>query len=244
MGKTSNVEKKKKKKTCKGIKRPIHQYSEEALRDALLQIRNNNFSVRKASRIYGVPKTTIHDRLSGRIAEKPRKMGPSPVLSTAEENVLVGWCINLAKCGFPCKMDDILNTVQKIILSKNIDDRAKIPFVNGRPGKNEYLVIEGAGDILNDPTRILNGDETSFTLCPKTGKVVAPRGYKNIYQVVKGKEKEALTVLIVISANGAVAHPCVVFPYVRPPKDVRGKHGLFLVFGFKRNGLDEVGGIL
>ncbi|KAJ8964810.1 hypothetical protein NQ314_004617 [Rhamnusium bicolor] len=178
MGKTSNVEKK--KKTCKGNKHPIHQYSEEALRDALLQIRNNNFSVRKASRIYGVPKTTIHDRLSGRIAEKPSKMGPSPVLSTAEENALVEWCINLAKYGFPC-----------------------------------------AEDIWNDPTRILNGDETSFTLCPKTRKVVAPRGYKNIYQVVKGKDKEALKVLIVISVNGAVAHPCVVFPYVRPPKDVR-----------------------
>lgn len=246
-------------------KRHIHQYLEEALSESLKQIRENNLSVRKASNIYGVPKTTIHDRLSGRISDKPRRMGPTPVLSTcwtqAEEKALVEWCINLAKCGFPRKMDDILNTVQKIILSKSEDDRKKIPFVNGRPGKKwysaffrrnpqlvhrnpenlskgravlteesirkwftclrEYLETENATDILDDATRIFNGDESSFTLCPKTGKVVAPRGYKNVYQIVKGKEKEALTVLLVVSADGAIAPPCVVFPYVRPPKDVR-----------------------
>ncbi|KAJ8962442.1 hypothetical protein NQ314_005738 [Rhamnusium bicolor] len=93
----------------------------------------------------------------------------------------------------------------------------------------EYLVIEGAEDILN-------GDETSFTLCPKTGKVVAPRGYKNIYQVVKVKEKEALMILIVISANGAVAHPCVVFPYVRPPKDVRESIDSYWCLGLSETG--------
>lgn len=36
--------------------------------------------------------------------------------------------------------------------------------------ENEYL------DVLKDPTRIFNADETSFQLCPKTGKVLAPKG--------------------------------------------------------------------
>lgn len=36
--------------------------------------------------------------------------------------------------------------------------------------ENEYL------DVLKDPTRIFNADETSFELCPKTGKVLAPKG--------------------------------------------------------------------
>lgn len=60
---------------------------------------------------------------------------------------------------------------------------------------HEYLKKENADYLLEDPTRILNGDETSFTLCPKTGKIVTPRGYKNVYKIIKGKEKEALTVL-------------------------------------------------
>lgn len=84
----------------------------------------------------------------------------------------------------------------------------------------DYLAKIQALDVLEDPRRILNGDETSFMLCPKTGKVIAPRGYKNMYQIVKGKEKDAVTGLALFSAMGDMLPPCVVFSYTRPPKDV------------------------
>ncbi|VEN39721.1 unnamed protein product, partial [Callosobruchus maculatus] len=73
-------------------------------------------------------------------------------------------------------------------------------------------------DIMEDPTRIFNADESGFTLCPKTGKVLAPRGWKNLYQIKSGSGKEQITVLIVVSANGEICPPLVVFPYIRPPK--------------------------
>lgn len=56
-------------------------------------------------------------------------------------------------------------------------------------------------NVLEDTRRILKGDETSFMLCPKTGKLIAPRGYKNDYQIVIVKEKEAVTVLAFFSRN-------------------------------------------
>ncbi|CAD6211370.1 GSCOCG00010982001-RA-CDS, partial [Cotesia congregata] len=87
-------------------------------------------------------------------------------------------------------------------------------------GLQKYLEEEGVADILEDPTRILNGDETSLQLCPKTGKVIAPVGYKNVYQVSTGLEKEAITVLLFFTASGETLPPCVVFPYIRPPRDL------------------------
>ena len=48
----------------------------------------------------------------------------------------------------------------------------------------EYLKQQNVKDILSDPNRIFNGDETSFSMCPKTGKVIAPKGYKNIYNLL------------------------------------------------------------
>lgn len=36
----------------------------------------------------------------------------------------------------------------------------------------EYLDKIHKKDILNDPKRIFNGDESGFALCPKTGKVL------------------------------------------------------------------------
>lgn len=186
----------------------------------------------------------------------PRKMGPDSILTKEEETALKDWCIALAKCGFPLKSDDLLNTVHNIISEENRPN----PFVNNRPGKKWYqsflrrnpelsertpeniskgraaITEEGirkwfaellnhleernANDILTMPDRLFNGDETSFYICPKSGKVLAHRGYKNVYKIVKGKEKEAVTILVFISASGKTLPPCVVFPYVRPPKEV------------------------
>lgn len=39
-----------------------------------------------------------------------------------------------------------------------------------------YLKDKQFSDTLDDPTRIFNGDETNFMMCPKTRKVLAPKG--------------------------------------------------------------------
>ncbi|CAB3222405.1 unnamed protein product [Arctia plantaginis] len=214
-------------------KRTIHQYKEEQLSQAMAAMRNG-MKIREASRVFSVPRGTLQDRLHLRVPDLPRKMGPDSVLTKTEETVLTYWCIALAKCGFPLKCDDLLNTVHNIIS----EDNRPNPFVNNRPGKKWYqsflrrnpelsertpenisngraaVTEEGipkwfaelvkhledinASNILTDPDRIFNGDETSFHICPKTGKVIAPRGYKNVYKIVKGKEKEAVTVLVFI----------------------------------------------
>lgn len=48
-----------------------------------------------------------------------------------------------------------------------------------------YLDSKHQKDILSDPKRVFNGDESGFALCPKTGKVLGPRGYKLIPNKVK-----------------------------------------------------------
>ncbi|KAG5890112.1 hypothetical protein JTB14_005243 [Gonioctena quinquepunctata] len=71
-----------------------------------------------------------------------------------------------------------------------------------------------------NPARVFNGDESEFSICPKSGKVLAPKGWKNLYTIKLGQEKDNITTLVVFSADGEVAPPLVVFPYVRPPKAV------------------------
>lgn len=40
----------------------------------------------------------------------------------------------------------------------------------------KYLKKEGLYDILADPDRVFDGDETGFQLCPKTKTVLAAKG--------------------------------------------------------------------
>ncbi|KAJ8891952.1 hypothetical protein PR048_004517 [Dryococelus australis] len=214
----------------KGKRPHYHSYTQEAMVDAVNAVQNSNMGVRGANRRFGVPKTSLQDRLSGRVAlpSDVRGMGPNPYLSSEEEHKLAQWLKDLAKSGFPWKVDDLLNSVQQIVKASN-----KTPFKNGRPGCNnfmhrhqlvsrmpkshtkgrtiiteefirkwfrefeEYIKDIGADDVLQDTERILNGDETSFSLCPKTGEVIVPKGWL---------EKENIKKPVVLFVDGHKSH--------------------------------------
>ncbi|KAK9718003.1 hypothetical protein QE152_g23443 [Popillia japonica] len=75
-----------------------------------------------------------------------------------------------------------------------------------------YLASENAEDILEDPTRIFNSDESGFATNPKSGLVLGLRGMKNFYEIKSGSEKECITALFTISADGQIHPPMIVYP--------------------------------
>jgi hypothetical protein len=75
----------------------------------------------------------------------------------------------------------------------------------------------GNMELIENPDRIFNCDETNFQLCPKSGKVLGPKGWKNVYQSVKN-EKDTVTVLCTFSADGRIVPGMFVYPYVKPPR--------------------------
>lgn len=235
-------------------KRKMFTYSEESLRKALDQIRNGHFSIREISRQFGVPRATLQDRLHGRSSDTLKKTGPPPLMGVDGEKKIAQWTVNIAKCGFPVRKENLIDTVTKIARDKGILNS----FKNKKPGirwyksflkrhpeislreaeginkaraivteecvrswfkdLNEFLENNNCKEIMENPHRIFNGDESGFAMCPKTGKVLAPRGWKNLYQIKTGMEKENITVLLVFNASGSICPPLVIFPYVRPPK--------------------------
>lgn len=84
----------------------------------------------------------------------------------------------------------------------------------------EYLKSKNLHHILEDPTRVFNGDETCFYLCPKNFKVIAPRGARNVYEVDSGQAKMNITVMFTFSAAGQVTSPMLIYPYKRIPAPI------------------------
>lgn len=83
-----------------------------------------------------------------------------------------------------------------------------------------YLQESQNQQILSDPTRMFNMDESAFFLNPKGSKVLAKRGDKTVYNTINNDEKECLTVLLTGSAAGVVAPPLVLFRYKRIPSEI------------------------
>ncbi|XP_037825734.1 uncharacterized protein LOC119613770 isoform X1 [Lucilia sericata] len=115
-------------------KRSLYQYSEESLKNALKEIRAGTSSILRASKKYGVPRSTIQDRIHGRIADNAKKIGSHTVLSEDEEECVVKWCEAHANNGVTLKAKDLLDTVEAIVKKR----QRSTPFINGRPGRRWY----------------------------------------------------------------------------------------------------------
>nr|UUG47255.1 ORF42 [Bracoviriform inaniti] len=86
----------------------------------------------------------------------------------------------------------------------------------------KYLKEEEAEDLLNDPRRILNLDELGMLTCPKTGRLLGPRGEKNLYRIAGGPEKQSISVLCTFSGDGTSYDPMIIYPYKRNiPREIK-----------------------
>ncbi|CAB0032749.1 unnamed protein product, partial [Trichogramma brassicae] len=107
---------------------------------------------------------------------------------------------------------------------------------------NAYIAAEGASDVLLDPSRIYNLDETGVQLGPKNGKLLGLKSEKNMYCISPGQDKQNITVLCCCGADGTGIAPMIVYPYSRfPPKDIAASVPDEFVIGHSPKWLDDNG---
>ncbi len=85
---------------------------------------------------------------------------------------------------------------------------------NWHAGFKAYLEKEypqEAPKILSNPTRLWGADESGFPFCPKTQRVLAPKGTRHVYQVQSGS-KEQITVMVCFNAMGQYQDPFIIYP--------------------------------
>lgn len=74
-------------------------------------------------------------------------------------------------------------------------------------------------DILKDPQRLFNTDETAFFLAPKGGLILAAKG-ESFFDVSARSDKENVTTLVTVNAAGEIAPPLTIFKYRRLPQAI------------------------
>lgn len=81
-----------------------------------------------------------------------------------------------------------------------------------------YKYLVNFDDLLQDFTRLLNGDETGFALCPKNKTTLDPKGIKDVYDIAVYNAKENFTLMITFNTVGYMCHPMIIYNYQRIPK--------------------------
>ncbi|CAL4089059.1 unnamed protein product, partial [Meganyctiphanes norvegica] len=71
------------------------------------------------------------------------------------------------------------------------------------------------GDILEDPCRIFNFDESGFQLTQESQKVLGVVGTRHCFETATGQEKKQITTLTTVGADGSLPPPMIIYPRKR-----------------------------
>lgn len=86
---------------------------------ALDAVRKKSFTVRRAAEEFGVPKSTLHDRISGRV-QVGGHSGPSKYLSDEEEDELEEFLVGAAAVGYARSRQQVIQLVQDVVTRKGL----------------------------------------------------------------------------------------------------------------------------
>ena len=92
---------------------------EDKLKKAYNNVESGKLSIRRAAEEYGVPPSTLHDRVSGKVSFSSHS-GPPRYLTDKEEIELADFLIGCASIGCARSKQEVLAFVQRVVISKGI----------------------------------------------------------------------------------------------------------------------------
>lgn len=104
-----------------------YKYPKDNLQKAVEKIRNNEMSYGEASRFYGVPKTSLYNKIQN---THNGRRGATTTLTKAQEDELAEWILKHQEYGDPRTKQDIIYTACEIA---QLDDESSNHFKNGLP---------------------------------------------------------------------------------------------------------------
>ena len=164
-------------------------------------------AIREAAIRFGVPKSTLGDRISGRVLVGSTS-GPKPYLNIEEEGELVRFLLRCSAIGYPKSRQEVLAIVTRMLERKgigacvtsgwwqcfcrrhpNLTLRAPASLSKARHNASDPEIVKRyfdlleqtmvENDLLDKPGQIFNVDESGMPLNPKPVKCMFNRGIKD-----------------------------------------------------------------
>jgi len=110
-------------------------YTQEDLHAALEAIGNGTISLKRASVMYKIPKSTLSDHKKGRRGVKSRSLGRMTDIPMAQEIIIAESIKAMEKWGFGLSRREVLGMVGEFVKANGLKTR----FKNGIPGEDWFL---------------------------------------------------------------------------------------------------------
>ncbi len=242
------------------------QYKEwrpDSMVAAMKAVIEKGMSVRQAAQLYDVPKSTLGDRISGRVLPGATS-GPPTYLSSEEEEELVTFLCRVAAIGHGRTRQEVIAVVERVLASRGnartltcgwwaafVSRHPKLALrtsatlslarasASDRGALDSYFdELESTleeNELLDKPCLLFNMDETGMPLDPKPPKVVTWKGHKNPSQVSSGI-KSQVTVVGCVSAGGQCLPPMVIWDRKNLPPELATDEVPGTIYGLSSKG--------
>ena len=213
-------------------------WNTENMAIAITAVQSNKCTIREASEIYQVPKSTLHDRISGKVIHGSCS-GPERYLTDAEENSLVKFLYKCSSIGFARSKKQVMALVNEIVQKKGkvkivssgwwesfrkrhpdlvLRTAEPLSYVRAVCTSDDILdayydMLEATltdNDLVGKPVQIFNMDEAGMPLDPNPTSVIGPVGSKHV-SCMRSGDKTSITVVACCNASGGVIPPLVIF---------------------------------
>ena len=209
-----------------------------SMEQAMKAVIQDGMSIRKAACVYGVPKSTLGDRISGKVLPGT-KSGPPSYLTEKEEQELVTFLTRSSAIGYGRTRKEVIAIVERLLCSHGIHKyvtngwwesfskrhpelvlRTASTLSISRAKASDWEIVNNYFDILEDtleqndllshPCQIFNIDESGMPYDPKPLKTIHKRGIKNPSHISSGS-KGQVTIVGCVSAGGQCLPPMIIW---------------------------------
>lgn len=122
---------------------------------ALIEVKSGRCTVRQAAKEFGVPKSSLGDRVSGRVAPGSRS-GPAQLITSADEELLVEFSLYISKHGFPLTKQQLVSFASSIYKRQHrrvaFSKLGQTWWLNFRKRQEKNINIQPADNVVRGRT--------------------------------------------------------------------------------------------
>lgn len=112
-------------------------YSQKDLQDAVLKVKNKELTNYAASKLYGIPTSTLNDRVREKTGIKSNSLGRPPAISIEMEERLALGLKTMEKWGWGLSKSEVMEITEQFIKQNNITSY----FKDGKPGDDWFVLF-------------------------------------------------------------------------------------------------------
>lgn len=131
------------------------RWTEDAMERALIEVKSGRCTVRQAAKEFGVPKSSLGDRVSGRVTPGSRS-GPAQLITSADEELLVEFSLYMSRHGFPLTKQQLVSFASSIYKRQHrrvaFSKLGQTWWLNFRKRQEKNITIQPADNVVRGRT--------------------------------------------------------------------------------------------